>query len=384
MIALKERTIEVVKKYSIRYNIKYITKDIGDLTNKGNFLLENKIQNFSGAFKNVFTNQIFNIKNNVKSLNLSNEINNIDIENKKEKISNKSICENESEKSLSNKEISSKNLSSKIIQSKQSNNNKLKSNSISPHKGSTDFSLNNSDKIYIRKLEMQLEKEKKKRLYYQKLYEELKEKNKYLYSQLLAKSLNLSSMNKSSQLGTEFVSDAKLNKMILNDMKTSNLNINNNIPKKVRTRALSLNFRNLNKLSSNSSGTGSNSPLSFKNKAIKNRLGLEFKERNKSKSITQNYFNITKNINIINKFEKKDNKKKISNINTKTSLSNNNNDYEKVLDINNKIDTQVNNSLSNIKSNNKDSLNLDMKENNSPIKKKKTKTKNNKDKRDSK
>ena len=221
---------------------------------------------------------------------------------------------------------------------------------MSHHKRPIDFSSNNSDKIYIKKLEMKLEKEKKKRLYYQKLYEELKEKNKYLYTQLLNKSINSSSLNKSSQLGTELVSEAKLNKMILNDININHLDINNNIPKKVRNRALSLKFRNLNKLSINSSGTGTNSPSAFKNKTIKNKLGLEFKGRSRSKSISQNYFNITKNIKVLD------------------------NDY--------KINTQVNSSLSSRKNNSQNSLNLDKMENNDTIKKKKTKTKNIRDKKD--
>ena len=352
MITLKERTIEVVKKYSIRYDIKYVAKLGGDLTNKGNLLVGKNIHNFSGVLKNALSNKIVNIKNNAQ---LSNYNNNDDIENKNEKNSDKSI--NENEKSSSNKTISKKNTNEKNNQSKKGNNKLKRSfiNSKSHQNRSTNYSSKFSDKI--RKLEKKLKQEKKKRLYYQKLYEELNEKNKYLYTQLLSKSINSSSMYRKSLNDSEIVSDSKLNKIILNDINNNNLNnnnnINNNIPKKITSRAFSIRFKNMNKISTSSSRVYS---------PTKNKIGLEFKGRNKSKSITQNYFNITKNINIINKFEKKDNKEKKSNANFDKNLSKDNNNLEKISNNGKKNTTQIKNEFR------KNSLNNDS------IQKKKSKT----------
>ena len=89
---------------------------------------------------------------------------------------------------------------------------------------------------------------------------------------------------------------------------------------------------------------------------------MEFKGRNKSKSVTQNYFNITKNINIINKFEKKDNKEKKSNANFDKNLSKDNNNLEKISNNGKKNTTQIKNEFR------KNSLNNDS------IQKKKSKT----------
>ena len=68
MLSLKHRTIEVAKKYSIRYDINYLSKITGDMTTKDNIMNEEKIKRFSGAIKTVLSKKILNVRKNRYSI----------------------------------------------------------------------------------------------------------------------------------------------------------------------------------------------------------------------------------------------------------------------------------------------------------------------------
>ena len=146
------------------------------------------------------------------------------------------------------------------------------------------------------------------------MYNKSKKTNENLYSKLLTKSISASNINNNNnENDNEEIYNTNLNKLILskinndiNNVKVNSLlkeNTNNktnmNINIKSRSKANSISFKVRDEKKSISS---SFSPKY--NKVLLNKKIPNFEIANKRKSITKNYFNITKNINIINKYEK--------------------------------------------------------------------------------
>ena len=171
-----------------------------------------------------------------------------------------------------------------------------------------------SDKIIITKLKNRLKKEKRKRKYFEKLYNDLKKSNETLYSRLLTKTLSANDLtNTNNENDTSEINQTNINKLIVNRINTNiknshlnintpiNANINTNMNVNERYKSISIKFKD-----EKQSGISSFSPKH--NKAFLSQKSKQVqKKRNKSKSITKNYFNITKNINIINKYDKEKN-----------------------------------------------------------------------------
>ena len=309
MIALKNRTIEFVQKYSLRYDIKTVPKNQGFMTTK---LTSPKMKNFSSALTKAFAKNIFH----VPVIKVTPAEDTTSIKKESENTGEKNSITKSSAQNISDipKEIMNKNSSlenSSTFTSKESS--------------SKSASLDESDKSYIRKLKLKLKKEIEKRKYYQKLYNELKKKNKFLYSQLLTKSVlspNAAIENDNENDNSNSVNnvdDTNVNKIILNE-----INNNNNL-KNLTKRSFSVRFNENKKMSLNALSPKINRGyLKCKTKKLARKKSYyNSNNKKKHKNITNNYFNITKNIKIINNFEKKENLKIKEKIKNKEEKQNN-------------------------------------------------------------
>ena len=359
MIAIKAKTIDKVKKYSLRYNIKNLSMIQDDPNNKEHFHNDLKFKKYHGELKNIISKNIKIVQSNRYSIASCPAIKvgeGKKFGNKKFDYIKEEVDNNRIENNLSN---------SKIKEEKNTNENIHKSNefpdvskvssgssSKSPKKK---YPENMDDKSYIKLLEEKLEKEKKKRKYYQQLYEDLNKKNKHLYSILLKKTMNFSSIDKGEGDST---SNSNVNKMIINT-------INNQNPKhnklNKRTKSMKLKDENMLKFREMESPKNIRALKKTKTKKLL-RKKSKFERRNR-RSITKNYFNITKNINIINKIENVDNQNTKENEKEKDNQENKkDNEKEKKSVKGNQI-RKTNNSFSICNLNKKNQKDLNIKEN---------------------
>ena len=339
MMALKNRTIEIVKKQSFRYNINNISKIQNEESNKSNNIeIESKkIEKVSGDLKIILQNNIKNVKSHRYSIASCPKIGVEQITKSKkfktEEIDEKNNIENKNEESehkvikrtnkknsdeivikkeefrkvksfLSERKNSENHMNKTNNKSTRSNNSLKSFNTIgSKVRRSRYYSNKIFDKIYIRKLEMKLKKEQKERKYYQKLYNEL-----------LNKSINFTNManNELNSMNTNF------SNFILKD-----INKNNGI-NQLQKRSLSVKYKD-DKRTSFKSLTPKNSIKQFSKSKTKKLTRVKSKfNLGKSKSITKNCINIIKDIDNPNK-EQKVEKLKISNDKINFNFSNKNN-----------------------------------------------------------
>ena len=310
MIALKEKTIDIVKKYSFRYNIKNVSFIQEDLNSKENNSNDISMKNFHGELKNILSKNIENFKSKRYSIastpcikiNGKQKSTTENIDKIEPQTNNKSIDNNISEEKQSD---------GNIKKSKEFPNVSEISSEIDSKSSIEKQPENMDDKTYIKILEEKLEKEKKKRKYYQKLYEKLNKKNKELYYQILKNNLKISYLNNSEMISSNNSNINNVNKMLLNTINNQSPN-NHKLRRKTESLKIRdyLKLRDENEFKYNDTQTPKNLMKSKTKKMARKKTKFYLEKRNRSRSITKNYFNITKNINIINKIENVDNKNK--------------------------------------------------------------------------
>ena len=301
MIALREKTRDVVKKYSFRYNIKNIPFLQDDSNNKEKIPSNVKMKNFHGVLKKILTKNIKNVKSKRYSIASCPAIK-VDEEKKLNSQSSDKIENQDDDNPKEKKKL--KNSKGDTDEKKQKSNefpDISQFSSGSSSKSSKKYPENMDDKTYIKILEEKLTKEKRKRKYYQKLYEELNKKNRYLYSQLLTKTLKFSSID---NIEGDSTNNSNINKMIINSI-TSQTPKNRQLQK----RSLTMKSKEQNRFKFTGMGCQNSKDLSKSKikKIARKKSKFKFEKNKRTKSITKNYFNITKNINIINKIENVDN-----------------------------------------------------------------------------
>ena len=173
MIALKEKTVDIVKKYSFRYNIKSISPIQEDTNSKENSSNDMSVKNFHGELKKILSKKFENFKSNRYSIASTPAI----------KVNQKpnSTTENidKIEPQTNNKNIDNNLPKITIQEEKQNDENNKNNNNNNEFPNISEISSeisskssiekrpeNMDDKTYIKILEEKLEKEKKKRKYY--------------------------------------------------------------------------------------------------------------------------------------------------------------------------------------------------------------------------
>jgi len=313
MIALKQRTINIVKKYVITSDlIKASQTLIAAAKKEENDETEEKIEHISLNLNHFLTKNMSHIKSKsrrksitkctmIPSKNISELIDNKEKKDKKLIKKSKKGKKDEVKKPEKKEEERKK----KDMDDKAKNKNKNKTNytqkgqieyerystmnikytkeivqkttikiksckTLDVNKRSYKYyAMRRHDKIKLRKLEIKLKEETKLRKYYQKLYNELNSKNKNLCVQLLNKSLSTNNLedneNENEQDNTESMNDIQLNKILINNINAKKgvggININ--------SRSLSMEFKNKNNDSNRKKSLGSIS--SNKNEYVKSK-----------------------------------------------------------------------------------------------------------------
>ena len=343
MKAYKQKTLEVVNKYTLKNNVKYST-----YSKKGNKKSKNDYKKLSNINKRK--SKMNNTKNLLKCFltkniedirQLSSQQENIgDKEDKEEKkegkegtmnekekseeIHNNNKCEDTSlKKNINNNIINNENKDLKISKTVDLLNNnrnkmhiekaKLFKHISTKYLQSSNYTTNNLDKNQIKKLLMKLRKEIEKRNNYFKLINESNKKIKALYSQLVNNSIDLTKhIYKLDTFDSEICNNLHLSKVLLNNIINDNI-ISTNLPQNKNGNNNSLN-NSKNKINKNISShsfcpnkINSSFNLDKNNKkVISNLLSLN----QKKKAFTTN-----KNKNKIkNQLSKFDNKKSIEQI----------------------------------------------------------------------
>ena len=321
MIALKQRTINIVKKYIITSDLINASQTLVDAAKKEESdNTEEKIEHISGNLKTFLTRNMSNIKSKSKKKSMT-ACTLIPVKNIS-KLNEKKERKGRKDKNLIKKsnENTKKEERKKGMDEKAKNQNKNKTNytqkeeikyerfstmnikytkevvkkttikiksckTLDANKRSYKYyAMRRYDKIKLRKLEVKLKEETKLRKYYQKLYNDLNSKNKNLTVQLLNKSLSTNNLedneNGDEQENTDIMKDIQLNKMLINNINTQKgyrgININ--------SRSLSMGFKNINIDSNRKKSLGSinsNKNEYANNKRIKRMQSL-FKGRKRN------------------------------------------------------------------------------------------------------
>lgn len=389
MIALKKKTINLVKKYVITSDLIQASQTLIEAAKKEEKdKTEEKIEHISGNLKNFITKNMSNIKSKSRKKSIS-ACTMIPVKNISELIEKKDTKEKDLiKKSKKGKKIEEK---KKGIDDKAKNKNKANYNQkeeIKYEKFSTMnieytkevvrkttikikscktldankrsykyYAMRRLDKIKLRKLEIKLKEETKLRKYYQKLYNELNSKNKNLCVQLLNKSISTNNLddneNGTEQENTEIMNDIQLNKLLIN-----NINVKKGVRGiNINSRSLSMEFKNKNtdnnnrKRSLGSVGSNKNVYVKSKSKKIKRTKSL-FKggKRNSNKDSSKN---VKKKI-IVRKRKTKENviNRNVYNIQNITNINNHILKKKKTFCVNKIKKRDINNILSS--SNNSD------------------------------
>jgi hypothetical protein len=317
MIALKKRTIDIVKRYCKTSDYIKPSETLIEITkNQDSDKTEQKIEHISGKLKKFLTRNMSNIKSKSKnksitsctmipakniSVLLGEEIKNSLIKKSKKekkneekrksmdgkaKIQNKNRI-NYSQKELKYEKFSTMNIKyTKEVDRKNTINIKSCKTLDSKKRSYKYYAMRRHEKIKLRKLEIKLKEEIKLRKYYQKLYNELNSKNKNLCVQLLNKSLTIKNIedneNENEQENTEVIYDNQLNKMLIN-----NINIQKGVKAMdISKRSLSMGFKNKDsdnnrKKSQRSVNNNKNEYVNSKNKKII-KMKYLFKDGNKN------------------------------------------------------------------------------------------------------
>jgi hypothetical protein len=253
MIALKKRTIDIVKRYCKTSDYIKPSETLIEITkNQDSDKTEQKIEHISGKLKKFLTRNMSNIKSKSKnksitsctmipakniSVLLGEEIKNSLIKKSKKekkneekrksmdgkaKIQNKNRI-NYSQKELKYEKFSTMNIKyTKEVDRKNTINIKSCKTLDSKKRSYKYYAMRRHEKIKLRKLEIKLKEEIKLRKYYQKLYNELNSKNKNLCVQLLNKSLSTNNLedneNGTEQENTVVLNDIQLNKILINNI----------------------------------------------------------------------------------------------------------------------------------------------------------------------
>ena len=332
MIALKEKTIDIVKKYSFRYNIKSISPIQEDTNSKENASNEMSVKNFHGELKKILSKNIENFKSNRYSIASTPAIK----VNQKPKSTTENI--DKIEPQTDNKNIDNNLPKITIQEEKQNDENNKNNNNNNEFPNVSEISSeisskssiekrpeNMDDKTYIKILEEKLEKEKKKRKYYQKLYEELNKKNKHLYYQVLTNNLKISCLNNSEMNSSNNSNINNVSKMLLNTINSHSPTHNRRFRRKTENLKIRdyMNLRDENGIKWSDTETPKNLMKSKTKKMVRKKTKFYLDKTNRSRSITKNYFNITKNINIINKIENVEKNKQLVKSDIKDNKSKN-------------------------------------------------------------
>ena len=350
MKALKHKTIEIVKKYGLTYNVKYL-KNLKKISKKNKSIIQNKLTNENKRKPKIrnarVSLQSFLTKglNDMKHTSYSSEnINEKDSkeeqkeekkEEKEEIYMKKEIIEVNNKNKEKNEENVKKNIqkNNAIINNDQSsdvkkgktiddrNNNynrinnekeKLFKHISTKYFQPSHYSINNLDKKFVKKLLIKLRKEIEKRNNYLKLFNESNKKIKDLYSQLVNNSIDLSkSIFKMDILDTEICNNLDISKVVLKNFNNNNIfNISNSQNnKKPINKFNSLNIKDRNKIDKNISSNSLD--FSRKHKTnYKNGIKKHISKFNKKKknNIEKIYINLNQPVLILNTSKTFDNR----------------------------------------------------------------------------
>ena len=334
MEALKQKTIEVVNKYSSTYNVKLSPRLQKQEKNKNKIVEENKRNS-----------KIYKARASIKDF-LSKNIKDFQEKTKIESNKNKGIKEEKSQKDKikSDNNLNKENI--KIIITKINENNekiklKCKTNDFNKqHKNkfiepnnklfkkiSTKlfhpfyYSSNTFETNHNKKLLTELQNEINKRNNYLNLLNESNKKIKQLYSQLVNNSIDLSNYIGKIELDTQLYNNLDLSKILFNNINNNNFTFpsnQSNIGNKLNIHSLTMKLRNKNKINNRTSTNSFNSTKKTKTiykKGTKKKVSIfNKKKENKAEQI---FINLNQPFLIFNTsktFDNKDEEKNETNI----------------------------------------------------------------------
>ena len=402
MKAFKQKTINVVQKYNLTYNVQHISSLMKKKTNsKKIYNIQNKstkekIFNSRTSLKNFLTKNILDMKQDTVVNNENNDydqiinedknINKKEIDESKEKQNDdsekiekkddnieKNVFENElSNNVIMNDKVKKFNKKSKTHDFRKENQIKhnLEKDKLFQHISTKclkqgHYSTKNFDEDNIKKMMTELRKEIDKRNHYLKLFKKSNNKIKKLYSKLVNNSIDLSNnLDKIDILDTQICDNLDITKIMLNNINNT-FNRNNSLNKNDNENKNKLNKnsdkidnlkdknRNIKKISSNSFNSNKKTKTYYKKKIAKQISKFNMKNKSKTEQI---FINLNQPLVIFNtskSFDYKD-----------TKYKNENNIYNKFMTLTNKsiyLNKNIfnhNNVEENIFNNNQNKINL--------------------------
>ena len=254
MKALKQKTIEVVKKYRLTYNVKLIPNlmEKEKIENKNCKLNSNSSKTYNPKFysQKYITKNFLDLKHSSTNLgnvqNEQKEIKEEKEEKEKEEISNNLVSESQEKIGL-NKSVNNK-IIDKKCKTVDFNKQSLNKSTDKKVRFNHHYSAKNLETNYNKILLSQLKKEIEKRDNYFRLYNESIKKIQKLYAQLVNNSIDLSKNIGKIDLDTQICNNLDLSKLILSEFNNNNNNIiraqTMNLPKKKKSSNNILNSNN--------------------------------------------------------------------------------------------------------------------------------------------
>ena len=407
MKALRQKTAQLAKNYSLTYNVKIFNSFTRTIDNR-NSTIKNRPQRLSiqnNQQKETRKSAIYNARNSLKCFladnkkylrkNSTKSLNNYNYslfaDTKRDEEENKILEEkNQAKKNEENytdslkqiitlkscknnhtlqiHDLGHKNKTIDAKNEKKKNKSEIGKSKII-QRLSTNLAAQKMDKKKTNKILMEIRKETEKRNKYLKLFNESNEKIKNLYSQLVDKTIDIT--NQIDNLGildTQICNNLDINKIVLNNINNDNDgSIRNNVPPSYKKDNDSMSTKKFSKSSkklASSYTVGNKSLKRFKNKNKQSVSKFDNKTRSK---VDQVFINLNQPVLIFNSNSRSiDNEKKESKMNKEkeketiifnNSLSNRNefsqgsNNHTFRKSINNPNQTELSSFLSNISRN---------------------------------